>query len=60
MFNFVIKNLIVRKSKVLLICISIIIAATVGLIAVNISNQVKDGIITGTGYYDTIIGPRWK
>lgn len=57
MFTFAIKNLIVRKSKALLICISIIIATTVGLVSINISNQVKDGMITTTGYYDTIIGP---
>jgi len=42
MFDFAIKNLVVRKSKVLLICISIIIASTVGLIAVNIANQVEE------------------
>ncbi len=57
MFNFAIKNLIVRKYKVILICVSILIATTLGLIAINISNQVNDGIVTTTGYYDTIIGP---
>ena len=58
MLNFTIKNLLVRKSKIILICIAIIIATTVGLVAINISNQVSDGIINTTGYYDTIVGPQ--
>jgi putative ABC transport system permease protein len=58
MLRFAIKNLIVRRSKIILICISIIIASTVGIIALNISNQIEEGIIKTTGYYDMIIGPQ--
>ena len=58
MLNFTIKNLFVRKSKLALICIAILIASTVGLIAINVSNQVHDGIINTAGYYDTIVGPQ--
>lgn len=57
MFRFAFKNLLVRKSRFLLIIISIIISTSIGLIAINISNQIKDGVINTTGYYDTIIGP---
>jgi len=57
MFRFALKNLFIRKSKVLLIIISIIVSTSIGLIAINISNQVKDEVINTTGYYDTIVGP---
>lgn len=40
-----------------LVTLSIVLSASVALLAFNISQQVNDGIITTAGYYDMIIGP---
>lgn len=47
----------IKRAKIILIVISIVISAAVGILAYNISAQVEDGIINTTEYYDTIIGP---
>ena len=57
MLKFALKNMAVKKAKIILIVISIVISAAVGILAYNISAQVEDGIIATTEYYDTIIGP---
>ena len=57
MFNFILKNALTKKSKLLLTALTIIISCTVGLLAVNVSNQVNDGIIELSGGYDLVIGP---
>lgn len=57
MFNFIIKNALTKKSKILLTTITIILSCTVGLLSINISKQVNDGIIELSGGYDLIIGP---
>jgi len=57
MFKFSLIHMAVRFGKNLLIIISIIITLTVSLLAYNISNQVKDGIVQSYKYYDTIVGP---
>jgi putative ABC transport system permease protein len=57
MFNFIIKNACTKKSKLVLTAITIILACTVGLLSINISNQVNDGIVELSGGYDLIIGP---
>jgi len=57
MFNFALKNMAVKKAKILMIVLSIVISASVALLAYNISCQVDDGFKTTAGYYDMIIGP---
>ena len=57
MFSFALKNLYVKRARMLLVALSIIISACVGLLAFNVSQQVNDGIISTTKYYDLIIGP---
>lgn len=57
MFKFALKNMMIKRAKIILIVISIVISAAVGILAYNISAQVEDGIINTTEYYDTIIGP---
>ncbi len=57
MLKFAIKNMAIKKTKVILVILSIVISATVALLAYNISEQVDDGFKTTAGYYDMIIGP---
>ena len=57
MFNFILKNSLVKKSKLILTAITIILACMVGLLSINVSQQVNDGIIELSGGYDVVIGP---
>lgn len=57
MLKFAIKNMAIKKVKIILVVLSIVISATVALLAYNISEQVDDGFKTTAGYYDMIIGP---
>ncbi len=57
MFKFAFKNMAIKKVKIILIVISIVISATVALLAYNISEQVDDGFKSTAAYYDIIIGP---
>ncbi len=57
MFKFAIKNMAIKKVKIILIVISIVISASVALLAYNISEQVDDGFKSTAEYYDIIIGP---
>lgn len=57
MFKFALKNMFVRRARVLLVILSIVLSASVALLAFNISQQVNEGIISTAGYYDMIIGP---
>ncbi len=57
MFKFAVKNMAIKKVKIILIVISIVISASVALLAYNISEQVDDGFKSTAGYYDMIIGP---
>lgn len=61
MFKFALKNMAIKKAKIILlvisIVISIVISASVALLAYNVSEQVDEGFKTTTGYYDMIIGP---
>lgn len=57
MLKFALKNMAIKRAKIILVVISIVISAAVGILAYNISAQVEDGIISTTEYYDTIIGP---
>lgn len=57
MFKFALKNMAIKKAKIILIVISIVISACVGLLSYNISEQVDNGFKTTAAYYDMIIGP---
>lgn len=57
MLKFALKNMAIKKAKIILIVISIVISASVALLAYNISEQVDDGFKSTTGYYNMIIGP---
>ena len=57
MFKFAFKNMAIKKAKIILVVISIVISACVGLLAYNVAQQVDSGFKTTAGYYDMIIGP---
>ncbi len=57
MFKFAFKNMLVKRVKILLVIFSIVLSASVGILAYNVSAQVEEGIVNTTAYYDTIIGP---
>lgn len=57
MFKFALKNMAIKKAKIVLIVISIVISACVGILAYNVAQQVDNGFKTTAAYYDMIIGP---
>ena len=57
MFKFAFKNMLIKRAKILLVVFSIVLSASVGILAYNISAQVEDGIVNTSAYYDTIVGP---
>ncbi len=57
MLKFALKNMGVKKVQIILIVISIIISASVGVLAFNVSSQVSDGLKNNAGYYSAVIGP---
>ena len=57
MLKFAIKNMMTKKVKLLLVLLSIVISATVAILAYNVAEQVNDGLINTTSSYDMIVGP---
>lgn len=57
MFRFAFRNLLTKKVRTLLVILSVLISASVGILAYNVASQVEDGIVAGAAYYDIIIGP---
>ncbi len=57
MFRFALKNMAIKKIQVILVVLSIVISAGVGVLAYNIGEQVSDGITGNAAYYSAIIGP---
>ena len=57
MLKFAIKNMAIKRVKIILIVVSVVISASVALLAYNISEQVDEGFKSTAGYYDMIIGP---
>jgi ABC-type lipoprotein release transport system permease subunit len=57
MFKFALKNMAVKKVQIVLIVISIIISAGIGVLAFNVATQVSEGITNNAGYYSVIVGP---
>ena len=57
MFKFALKNMAVKKGQIVLIVLSIVISAGIGVLAFNVATQVSEGITNNAGYYSVIIGP---
>lgn len=57
MFRFALKNMAIKKIQIVLVILSIVISAGVGVLAYNIGEQVSDGITSNAAYYSAIIGP---
>ena len=57
MLKFALKNMAIKKIQVILVLISIVISAGVGVLAYNIGEQVSDGITGNAAYYSVIVGP---
>ena len=57
MLKFAFKNMAIRKMQIVLIVLSIVISAGIGVLAFNVSSQVDEGITSGAQYYSAIVGP---
>ncbi len=57
MFRFALKNMAIKKVQIILIVLSIVISAGIGVLSFNVANQVDDGITENAGYYSVIVGP---
>lgn len=57
MLHFALKNMAIKRVQILLVVLSIIISAGIGVLAYNVASQVDDGITENAGYYSVIIGP---
>ena len=57
MLRFALKNMAIKKVQIILIVLSIVISAGIGVLAFNVANQVDDGITENAGSYSVIIGP---
>jgi len=57
MLKFALKNMAIKKVQVILIVLSIVISAGIGVLAFNVATQVDDGITSNAGYYSVIVGP---
>ena len=57
MLKFALKNMAIKRAKIILIVISIVISASVAILAYNVSEQVDDGFKSTAAYYDMIVGP---
>jgi len=47
----------IKKVQIILIVLSIVISAGIGVLAFNVATQVDEGITSNAGYYSVIIGP---
>lgn len=47
----------IKKEQIILIVLSIVISAGIGVLAFNVASQVDEGITSGAQYYSAIIGP---
>lgn len=57
MLKFALKNMAIKKVQVILIVLSVVISAGIGVLAFNVATQVDEGITSGAQYYSAIIGP---
>lgn len=57
MLKFALKNMAIKKVQIILIVLSIIISASVAVLAFNVSTQISDGITENAMWYSVIVGP---
>ena len=57
MLRFALKNMAIKKVQIILVILSIVISAGIGVLAYNVATQVDEGITGNAGYYSAIIGP---
>ena len=57
MLKFSLKNMAIKKVQIILIVLSIVISAGIGVLAFNVATQVDEGITSGAQYYSAIVGP---
>ena len=57
MLKFACKNMAIKKVQIILIVLSIVISAGIGVLAFNVATQVDEGITNHAGYYSVIVGP---
>lgn len=57
MLRFALKNMAIKKVQVVLIVLSIVISAGIGVLALNVATQVDEGITNNAAYYSVIVGP---
>lgn len=57
MLKFAFKNMSIKKVQIVLIVLSIVISAGIGVLAFNVASQVDEGITSGAQYYSAIVGP---
>lgn len=57
MLKFALKNMAIKKVQIILIVLSIVLSAGIGVLAFNVATQVDEGITNNAGYYSAIIGP---
>jgi len=57
MLKFALKNMAIKRVQVILILLSIVISAGIGVLAFNVANQVDEGITNNAAYYSVIVGP---
>lgn len=57
MIGFALKNMAIKRVQIILIVLSIVISAGIGVLAFNVASQVEDGITDNAGYYSLIVGP---
>lgn len=49
--------MVIKKVQIILIVLSIVISAGIGVLAFNVASQVDEGITSGAQYYSAIVGP---
>ena len=57
MLKFALKNMAIKKVQIILIVLSIVISAGIGVLAFNVATQVDEGITSGAQYYSAMVGP---
>ena len=57
MLKFALKNMAIKKVQIILVVLSIMLSAGIGVLAYNVASQVDDGITQNAGYYSVIVGP---
>ena len=57
MIKFALKNMLTKKVKLILVLLSVVISATVAILAYNAAEQINDGLVNTTSSYDMIVGP---